>query len=142
MQIGHRFPTFSAPPSFQTTTSHCLACSNHSNHLQPRTPSQTAAPVCNPHPATLHTLHFTLYTLHNILHTLHSIPYTTLHTTFYTLRFTHYTLHSILHTLHCSLYTLPPPPGISTHLQPSPCGLLCSASLQSFLVLPLLFLMF
>ena len=45
-------------------------------------------------------------------------------------------------TLHYTLYTLRPPPGINTHLQPSPCRLLCLASLQSFLVLPLLFLCF
>ena len=39
-------------------------------------PSQTATHVCNPHLATLDTLHVTLYTLHTILHTLDSLPYT------------------------------------------------------------------
>ena len=62
-------------------------------------------------------LHTTLYTLHFKLHTLHS--------TQYTLHCTLDTRHATLHTLHFTLYIPLPPPGISTHLPPSPCGLLC-----------------
>ena len=113
------------------TTSHCLACSDHSNHLQPRTP-----PFKQQHPsATLTLPHFTHYILHSTLYTLHFTLYTPylthhfthyiLHSTFYTLHFTHYTLHSITPYLtrpYTVLFALPPPPGISTHLQPSPAG--------------------
>ena len=78
------------------------------------------------------TLHFTLYTLHCTCYTPHS-ALRTRHFTHYILHSTLYTLHFTLYTpylIHCTLYTLPPPPGISIHLQPSPCGLLCLASLQ------------
>ena len=89
---------------------------------------------------------WTHYTLHSTLHTLHCFawPHSNLFSFFHCFSdvLTLAPTMPSMDTLHYSLYTLRPPPGINTHLQPSPCRLLCLASLQSFLVLPLLFLCF
>ena len=68
------------------TTSLYLACSNHSNHLQPRTTplkqQHPSATLTLPHfthyilLSTLHTLHFTLCTPYLTLYSLHSSPTT------------------------------------------------------------------
>ena len=121
-----------------TTFRHSPPLSNSNTCLQP-SPCDTLHTTC-------YALHFTHYTLHSTLHTLHCFawPHSNLFSFFHCFSdvLTLAPTMPSMDTLHYSLYTLRPPPGINTHLQPSPCRLLCLASPQSFLVLPLLFLCF